>query len=158
MFQIVAKSVKVGLVFVLMSVLYTLFFVWWQGVLDVYPLLVGVYLMTFISITPYIIVTVANAVRDRRDGRWVVTVGLSGALMMSLVAALVKLGQLRAAVSPFVIYNLKFDSTLALSLVLLGLSTLIYIGSVVPEGGRLARAVYFSVVEGNRDDDEIKTV
>lgn len=60
MLDVISRSVRIGLVFVIFSVLYTLFNVWWAGVLDVYPLLVGVYLMTFVSVVPYIIVNVAS--------------------------------------------------------------------------------------------------
>ncbi len=155
MFEVISKSVRIGLVFVIVGVLFTLFNVWWFGLLDVYPLLVCVYLMTFISITPYIFVNVILSLRNRDDSRWIVTLGLSIALFSSLVAALVKLGQLRAVITPFVVSQLKFDSTLALSLALLGLSTLVYINSVVPEGRRLA-AVVFKVVDG--EDDGVETI
>ncbi|MEM1598246.1 MAG: hypothetical protein QXP31_11415 [Pyrobaculum sp.] len=157
MLDIISKSVKVGLVFVIFSVLYTLFNVWWAGLLDVYPLLAGVYLMTFISVLPYVVVNVATALKNRSDGKWIITVGLSAALTSSLIAALVKLGHLRSSISPFVISQLRFDSTLALSLALLGLSALVYLGTVLPEGKKLARAVYFSVVE-NGEGDDVETI
>ncbi|MEZ0319472.1 MAG: hypothetical protein ABWK05_05730 [Pyrobaculum sp.] len=157
MLDIISRSVKVGLVFVIFSVLYTLFNVWWAGLLDVYPLLAGVYLMTFISVLPYVVVNVATALRNRGDGRWIITVGLSAALTSSLIAASVKLGHLRSSISPFVISQLRFDSTLALSLALLGLSALVYLGTVLPEGRKLAKVVYFSVVEGG-GDDEVETI
>jgi hypothetical protein len=152
MLDVISRSVRIGLVFVIFSVLYTLFNVWWAGVLDVYPLLVGVYLMTFVSVVPYIVVNVASAVRNRRDGRWLITVGLSLALFASLAAAVMKLGYLRSVVTPYSLMQLRFDSTLALSLALLGLSALVYLGSITPEGKKLVRIVYFSLVEGDRDD------
>jgi len=152
MLDVISRSVRIGLVFVIFSVLYTLFNVWWAGVLDVYPLLVGVYLMTFVSVVPYIVVNVASAVRNREDGRWLITVGLSLALLASLVAAMMKLGYLRSVVAPYSLVQLRFDSTLALSLALLGLSALVYLGSIMSEGKKLVRIVYFSLVEGDRDD------
>lgn len=152
MFDVISKSVRIGLIFVIFSVLYTLFNVWWAGVLDVFPLLVGVYLMTFISLVPYIFVNVVIALKNRNDSRWIVTVGLSVALFASLVAAMAKLAHIRDIVSPFAISQLKFDSTLALSLALLGLSTLIYLNGVMPEGRRLVKTV-FSIIEGEKDDD-----
>ncbi|ACB40532.1 hypothetical protein [Pyrobaculum neutrophilum] len=153
MINIISRSVRIGLIFVIFSVLYTLFNVWWAGVLDVYPLLVGVYMMTFVSVVPYIVVNIATALRNRGDGRWLVTVGLSLALFASLTAAMVKLGYLRGAVAPFSLTQLRFDSTLALSLALLGLSSLVYLGGVLPEGKKLARAIYFSLVEGGEDGE-----
>jgi hypothetical protein len=108
--------------------------------------------MTFVSVVPYIVVNVASAVRNRGDGRWLITVGLSLALLASLVAAVMKLGYLRSVVTPYSLMQLRFDSTLALSLALLGLSALVYLGSIMPEGKKLARIVYFSLVEGDRDD------
>ncbi|MFN3805255.1 MAG: hypothetical protein ACK4SY_09380 [Pyrobaculum sp.] len=117
-----------------------------------FPLLVGVYLMTFISLVPYIFVNVVIALKNRNDSRWIVTVGLSVALFASLVAAMAKLAHIRDIVSPFAISQLKFDSTLALSLALLGLSTLIYLNGVMPEGRRLVKTV-FSIIEGEKDDD-----
>ncbi len=152
MLDVISRSVRIGLVFVIFSVLYTLFNVWWAGVLDVYPLLVGVYLMTFVSVVPYIVVNVASAVRNREDGRWLITVGLSLTLLASLVAAIMKLGYLRSVIMPYSLVQLRFDSTLALSLALLGLSALVYLGSIMPEGKKLVRIVYFSLVEGDRDD------
>jgi hypothetical protein len=158
MLDIITRSVRVGLVFVIFSLLYTLFNVWWSGLLDVYPLLVGVYVMTLISTVPYVVVNITNALRNRSDGRWIITIGLSLALLSSLAAAMVKLGHLRAVLTPFVLSQLRFDSTLALSLALLGLAALVYLGSVVPEGARLARAVYLSIVEGGDDRDGVETI
>lgn len=149
MLAMVARAVRVGLLFVLFGVVATLFNVWWSGTLDVYPLLLGVYFMTAISVLPYALVNAATAVKNRQDGRWPVTLGLSVTLMLSLLAAMVRLGQLRSVVPPFAVPQLRFDSVLALSLVLLGLSTLIYMGSVIPEGRRLARSVVMSF----RDDE-----
>ncbi|AAL64713.1 hypothetical protein [Pyrobaculum aerophilum] len=158
MLDIITRSVRVGLVFVIFSVLYTLFNVWWAGLLDVYPLLIGVYLMTFISVVPYIFVNISTAVRNRGDGRWIITVGLSLALLSSLIAAMVKLGNLRSSITPFVLNQLKFDSTLALSLALLGLASLVYLTSLIPEGKKLAKAVYFSIVEGDSDEEEVRSI
>jgi uncharacterized membrane protein len=158
MLDIISKSVRIGLVFVIFSVLYTLFNVWWAGLLDVYPLLIGVYLMTFVSVVPYIVVNVATAVRNRGDGKWLVTVGLSLMLFLSLIAAMVKLGHLRSVVAPYSLSQLRFDSTLALSLALLGLSALVYLGSIVPESKKLMRVMYLSVVEGGGEDKEVETI
>lgn len=153
MLDIISRSVRIGLVFVIFSVFYTLFNVWWAGVLDVFPLLVGVYLMTLISVVPYIVINVVIALKNRGDGRWVITVGLSLTLLASLIAAIVKLSHLREVVVPFSISQLRFDSVLALSLVLLGLSALIYLNGIVPEGKKLARILYFNLVEDNKEDD-----
>jgi hypothetical protein len=158
MLDIISKSVRIGLVFVIFSVLYTLFNVWWAGLLDVYPLLIGVYLMTFVSVVPYVVVNMASAVRNRGDGRWLVTVGLSLALLSSLVAAMVKLGHLRSVVTPYSLSQLRFDSTLALSLALLGLSALVYLGSIIPDSKKLMRVMYLSVVEGGREDEYVETI
>lgn len=154
MIDLIARSVRVGLVFVLFSILYTLFNLWWGGVLDVYPLLVGVYAMTVVSVVPYVVMNIATAVRNRNDGKWIVTAGLSVTLMASLVAALAKLAGLRSAVTPFTLSQLRYDSSLALSLALLGLATLVYLGGVGLEGKRLAKAMYLSIVGDDEDDDE----
>jgi len=156
MLWIVSKSVRIGLVFVLFSVLYVLFNIWWAGLLDVYPLLVGVYLMTFVSVTPYIFLNIITAVRNRSDGRWIITVGLSLTLFSSLIAAMAKLGGLRHVISPFAISQLRYDGTLALSLALLALSALVYINSILPESRKLAKALYFTATK--EEDEEVEVI
>lgn len=158
MLAVVARAVRVGLLFVLLGVVVTLFNVWWSGILDVYPLLLGVYAMTAVSVFPYALINAVSAVRNRHDSRWPVTFGLSITLMLSLSAALVRLGQLRSIVLPFLVPQLRFDSVLALSLALLGLSTLIYMGSVIPEGRRLIRSVVMSFREQDEDRESVEVI
>ncbi|MCC6020656.1 MAG: hypothetical protein LM577_04750 [Thermoproteaceae archaeon] len=154
----ISRAVRASLVFVILSVLCVMFGVWLTGVLDIYPLLVGIYLMTVTSVVPYAAITVARAVRNRENGKWIITVALALALTISLAAAAVKLCALRSAIPQVALLQLRFDGILALSLALLALSAVIYLGSAIQDGRRLARKLYFSIVEGREDDREVEVI
>jgi len=153
MFVLVIKAVKISLVILLASVVYTVFEIWWSGVIDVYPLLVGIYAMTFASIAPYLTVNIIYSIRHRHDGRWIATLILSLGLLFSLTVAAAKYGRLRGYLTPLYIQQLKYDNTLALSLALLIISTVIYLGSIISDTKRFFFLIVSNLKNKNGEDD-----
>lgn len=153
MFDIIIKAVRVGLVALLASVLYSVFNLWSYGFFDVRIILIGIYIMTLISIVPYVFINIIYNIKNRHDGRWVIYVALSVSLLLTVIMAFVKLLSLDSYISPISVPQLRYDGTLALSLALLGLATLLYLGSVVPDVEKIAGRFALALREGRPDDE-----
>lgn len=138
MFDLIIKAVRVGLLALLASVLYSVFYLWLYGLFDVRAVLIGIYVMTLISIMPYIFINIIYNIKNRHDGRWIIYVALSISLFLSIIMAFTRLISLENYISPIYVPQLRYDGTLALSMALLGLASLLYLGSVVPDAKRIA--------------------
>lgn len=153
MFDIIVKAVRVGLMALLASVLYSVFYLWFYGIFDVRIILIGIYTMTLISIIPYIFINIIYNIKNRHDGRWVIYVALSISLFLTVAMAFARLLSLDGYISPISVPQLRYDGTLALSLALLGLATLLYLGSVVPDAEKIAGKFLLALRERRPDDE-----
>lgn len=152
MFDLIVKAVRIGLMALLASILYSVFNLWFYGIFDVRIILIGIYTMTLISIIPYIFINIIYNLRNRHDGRWIIYVALSISLFLTVTMAFARLLSLDGYISPISVPQLRYDGTLALSLALLGLATLLYLGSVVPDIEKITGRFLLALREG-RDED-----
>ncbi|MFB6490222.1 MAG: hypothetical protein TU35_003065 [Thermoproteus sp. AZ2] len=61
-------------------------------------------------------------------------------------------------ITPIYIAQLRYDGTLALSMALLGLATLLYMGSVIPDARRIADRIALALREREEDAYEVEVV
>lgn len=152
MFALVIKAVRVGLVALLFSILYSVFNLWFYGLFNVNIILIGIHIMTLISIIPYAVVNVIYNVKYRHDGRWIIYVALSFSLLFTVSVAFAKLMELDKYIAPINVPQLRYDGTLALSMVLLGLATLLYLSSVIPDVEKIAGRIALALRESKEEE------
>lgn len=157
-FSVVTKAVRVGLLIFLFSILYVVFNLWLSGVFYVTTILLGIYAMTLTSIVPYVILNIIYYSKNRYDGRWIIYIGLSLSLLFTISMAFVRLMSVDKYIAPIYIAQLRYDGTLALSMALLGLATLLYMGSVIPDARRIADKITMALREREEDAYEVEVV
>jgi phosphoglycerol transferase MdoB-like AlkP superfamily enzyme len=157
-FSIVTKAVRIGLLIFLFSILYAVFNLWLSGLFYVTTILLGIYAMTFISIVPYVILNIIYYSKNRHDGRWIIYIGLSLSLLFTISVAFIRLMSVDRYITPIYIAQLRYDGTLALSMALLGLATLLYMGSVIPDARRIADRIALALREREEDAYEVEVV
>ncbi|AEA13395.1 hypothetical protein TUZN_1936 [Thermoproteus uzoniensis 768-20] len=158
MFDLIVKAVRIGLMVLLGSVIYSVFYLWFYGLFDVRIILIGIYTMTLISIIPYIFINIIHNIKNRHDGRWIIYIALSVSLLFSISVAYARLLSLENYIQPVSVPQLRYDGTLALSLALLGLASLLYLGSVVPDIRRIADKFVLALREGREEEYEVEIV
>ncbi|KUO84300.1 MAG: hypothetical protein RXQ56_07620 [Thermoproteus sp.] len=158
MFDLIIKAVRIGLLALLGSVIYSVFYLWLYGLFDVRIILIGVYTTTLISIIPYIFINIIHNVKNRYDGRWIIYIALSISLLFSVSVAYARLLSLGSYMQPISVPQLRYDGTLALSLALLGLASLLYLGSVAPDARRIADRFILALREGREEEYEVEVV
>ncbi|MGC8582899.1 MAG: hypothetical protein ACP5I3_01390 [Thermoproteus sp.] len=78
--------------------------------------------------------------------------------MSSISVAYARLLSLENYIQPVSVPQLRYDGTLALSLALLGLASLLYLGSVVPDIRRIADRFVLALREGREEEYEVEIV
>ncbi|CCC82261.1 hypothetical protein [Thermoproteus tenax] len=153
MFDLVIKAVRIGLLALLGAVLYSGIYLWLNGLFDVRIILIGIYSMTIISIIPYTFVNILYNIKNRhRDGRWVIYVALSISLLLTLIVAFMRLVAIDSSIQPIAVQQLRYDGTLALSMALLGLASLLYLGSIIPDVEKIVGGLITALKEEDEEE------